>query len=585
MRQFRLMSNRSARHNSPLDASCVSVVVGLWVLLGTLGDAALARDTEQESTVRVLGLLERHCVACHDGADADGQLDLSSSRGIQRGGEHGPVIVPGRPDESSLFTRVHGGQMPPEGEPRLAPEDVQVLADWIASGAELPSSNETIDAAQVMPILWLRCTPCHGGRRTEAGLDLRTLESIERGGESGPVVVSGNPAESRLVRRVHAGEMPPRRLLVSVSVKPMEDAELRKLEAWIAAGLPPARLPPDVATLEPDSIVSDSDREFWAFQPPQPRLPPSATHTVGPSAENPIDAFLLKRLEELGFGYSSPADRATLMRRAAIDLTGIPPEPWEVERFAADTDPRAFERVIDRLLASPGYGERWARHWLDVAGYADSEGAQNEDRVRAEMWRYRDYVIRSFDADKPYGDFLREQIAGDELADWSDPRAITPEIADNLVATGYLRTAPDRTFAEITNFVPDRLEVIADEMRILGSSVLGLSLHCARCHDHKFDPIPQRDYYRMTALLKDALDEHDWLPPDQRRLNAVAWEEREAWESHEAQLSARVQQLQAAREAEPEAERQAEVDAEIQSLEQQRRPEPLVRAAWARGVP
>ncbi|MEZ6106883.1 MAG: c-type cytochrome domain-containing protein [Pirellulaceae bacterium] len=200
-----------------------------------------------------------------DGADADGQLDLSSSRGIQRGGEHGPVIVPGRPDESSLFTRVHGGQMPPEGEPRLAPEDVQVLADWIASGAELPSSNETIDAAQVMPILWLRCTPCHGGRRTEAGLDLRTLESIERGGESGPVVVSGNPAESRLVRRVHAGEMPPRRLLVSVSVKPMEDAELRKLEAWIAAGLPPARLPPDVATLEPDSIVSDSDREFWSI--------------------------------------------------------------------------------------------------------------------------------------------------------------------------------------------------------------------------------------------------------------------------------------------------------------------------------
>ncbi|MEZ6106882.1 MAG: DUF1549 domain-containing protein [Pirellulaceae bacterium] len=150
-----------------------------------------------------------------------------------------------------------------------------------------------------------------------------------------------------------------------------------------------------------------------------------------------------------------------------------------------------------------------------------------------------------------YGDFLREQIAGDELADWSDPRAITPEIADNLVATGYLRTAPDRTFAEITNFVPDRLEVIADEMRILGSSVLGLSLHCARCHDHKFDPIPQRDYYRMTAAARTRSTNRDWLPPDQRRLNAVAWEEREAWESHEAQLSARVQRLQAAREASP----------------------------------
>jgi hypothetical protein len=231
---------------------------------------------------------------------------------------------------------------------------------------------------------------------------------------------------------------------------------------------------------------------------------------------NPIDAFIQRRLERQGLTPAPEADRATLLRRASFDLTGLPPEPAEVRAFLADRAPDVYERLIDRLLASPRYGERWARFWLDLAGYADSEGKREQDLPRPHAWRYRDYVIRALNADKPYSRFLLEQLAGDELADYEGAPEITPELYDNLVATGFLRMAPDATWANITGFLPDRLEVIADEMDVLGSGVLGLTLKCARCHDHKFDPIPQRDYYRLLAVFKGAYDEHDWLKPDVR---------------------------------------------------------------------
>src|SRR5204863_3662289 len=191
-------------------------------------------------------------------------------------------------------------------------------------------------------------------------------------------------------------------------------------------------------------------------------------------------------------------------------------DPADVRAFLADRAPDAYERAIDRLLASPRYGERWGRFWLDLAGYADSEGKREQDLLRPHAWRYRDYVVRSFNADKPYGRFLLEQLAGDELADYEKAKEITPAIYDNLVATGFLRMAPDATWANITGYVPDRVEVISDEIDVLGSAVLGLTVKCARCHSHKFDPIPQRDYYRLVAVFKGALDEYDWLKPDVR---------------------------------------------------------------------
>jgi hypothetical protein len=210
-----------------------------------------------------------------------------------------------------------------------------------------------------------------------------------------------------------------------------------------------------------------------------------------------------------------------LLRRVHFDLTGLPPSPEEVEAFLADTEPQAYEKMVDRLLASPRYGERWGRYWLDVAGYADAEGRREQHLPRLFAYRYRDYVIRSFNTDKPYDRFLSEQIAGDELADYEHAPSITQEIYDNLVATGFLRMGPDPTWANITGFVPDRLEVMADAIDILGSGVMGLTFKCARCHDHKFDPIPQRDYYRLVDLSR-AYDEYDWLKPDLRSFGGAA---------------------------------------------------------------
>src|SRR6185503_16029006 len=270
---------------------------------------------------------------------------------------------------------------------------------------------------------------------------------------------------------------------------------------------------------------------------------PRVTHSD--RVRNLIDSFVLQKLEEKGLSLSPEADRLTLLRRAAFDLTGLPPEPSEAEAFLADQSPDAYDRLIDKLLASPRYGERWGRHWLDVAGYADCEGRREQHLPRPFAWRYRDYVIRSFNGDKPYDRFLKEQLAGDELADYEHAPAITPELYDNLVATGFLRMAPDATWANITGFFTDRVEVIADEMDVLGSAVLGLTMKCARCHSHKFDPIPQRDYYRLLAVFKGALDEYDWLKPEirpgigpvsmdvapPRLLPYVTTTERKAWEA------------------------------------------------------
>jgi hypothetical protein len=373
---------------------------------------------------------------------------------------------------------------------------------------------EELNQHDVLPIVLRHCTACHGPRRQEAGLDLRSRAAMVRGGKSGPAIVPGKPEESRLIQKIRAGAMPPPTRLVEASVKPVDPADVETLTKWIAAGAPEVDVKPDVATTVPDPLVSDRDREFWSFR--TPRRPTVPTTGTSPVARNAIDAFILQTLRTKGLTLSPQADRLALLRRASFDLTGLPPEPADSVAFLNDKRPDAYERMIDRLLASPRYGERWGRYWLDLAGYADSEGKREQDLPRPHAWRYRDYVIRAFNADKPYDRFLLEQLAGDELADWQSTREITPELYDNLVATGFLRMAPDATWANITGYLGDRLEVIADEIDVLGSAVMGLSLKCARCHNHKFDPIPQRDYYRLLAVFKGALDEYDWLKPDVR---------------------------------------------------------------------
>ncbi len=263
----------------------------------------------------------------------------------------------------------------------------------------------------------------------------------------------------------------------------------------------------------------------------RPRLP-------AVKASNPIDAFILAALQQQQLALSPEADRLTLLRRVSFDLTGLPPTPKDIEDFLNDKTPSAYEKVVDRLLASPHYGERWARHWLDLAGYADSEGILDADYVRSAAWRYRDYVIRAFNSDKPYDRFLQEQIAGDELVDyWSfhqSAKELPAEVVEALVATGYLRCASDTSrpdFVTIKNAPGYYFQTLDDTVKIVASSTMGLTVQCARCHSHKYDPIPQSDYYRMQAIFMSGYRPGQWIPQVQRQLReSTAAQEQEAKE-------------------------------------------------------
>jgi mono/diheme cytochrome c family protein len=551
---------------------CVALRASMSPALQEANDKPALRTPSYQEDIRQL--FQAKCSRCHGTKVHRADLDLMTPAGVMKGGESGAVIVAGKPEESPLYEKVHSGTMPPATKDRLTAMEVDVIRRWIAAGAkfgpeEVTATEPAPTQHDAIPILLRRCTMCHGLRRQEAGLDLRSKTSVLRGGKSGPAIVLGKPDESLLIKKVHAGEMPPRDRLVEASVKPIEPHEINTLAKWIAAGAPETDRTPDVATTTPDPLVSDKDRDFWAFRPPQPINVPRV-HNVA-TVRNPIDAFVLRKLEQKGLALAPETDRTTLLRRACFDLTGLPPEPAEVQAFVADRAPDAYERMIDRLLASPRYGERWGRYWLDLAGYADSEGKREQDLPRPHAWRYRDYVVRALNADKPYDRFLLEQLAGDELADYEHAPEITMELYENLVATGFLRMAPDATWANITGFLHDRIEVIADEIDVLGSTVMGLTLKCARCHSHKFDPLPQRDYYRLAAVFKGALDEYDWLKPDVRpglgpvsqdilggrHLPHVPTAERRDWEQRSALVKDKAGKL----------------------------PEPRIHALWDRGEP
>jgi hypothetical protein len=259
--------------------------------------------------------------------------------------------------------------------------------------------------------------------------------------------------------------------------------------------------------------VTARDKEHWAFRHVRRPAVPVPRNAV--RATTPIDAFLLKQLEASGLSFSSPADRTTLLRRAFLDLHGLPPTPKELTEFLADSSPDAFASEVDRLLASPRFGERWGRHWLDVVGYADTVGFDSDANgifISEGKWKYRDYVIRSFNADKPYDRFLVEQLAGDELVDWRHAPRFTDEIREDLIATGYLRTARDQTHEPESNIPLNYYGVLHDTVEVLGNSLFALTVNCARCHTHKFDPIPQRDYYRLMALFTPAYNPENWKP-------------------------------------------------------------------------
>jgi hypothetical protein len=346
-------------------------------------------------------------------------------------------------------------------------------------------------------------------------------------------------------------------MLFDFAVRPPTSAEVEVVRKWIAAGVPAAPKQAAVAEDAADPLVSEEDRKFWSFQPPKRPQIPTVHHQQ--LVRTPVDAFLLQKLEAKNLSFSPSAERLTLMRRAYLDLIGLPPDPAEVESYLKDDRSDAYERLVDRLLESPHYGERWGQFWLNAAGYSDSEGIIDADHRRPDAWRYRDYVIRSFNSDKPYDQFLTEQIAGDELVDYKHVKEATPALIDKLAATGFLRMAPDGTYSPANSSIPERMNVIADEIEVLSSSVLGLTVGCARCHNHKYDPIPQRDYYRLGAILQTAYDPYDWLIPaadnpsklkySSRHLDIALASERQDTAKFNAPIEAEIKRLEASLEA------------------------------------
>jgi hypothetical protein len=389
--------------------------------------------------------------------------------------------------------------------------------------AQSGSPGPIIFEKTVLPLLEVKCAKCHGGATPQAGLDIGNRAGLLKGGASGPAIVIGAPDKSLLYQRALSGQMP-------LGGPRLTETELRAVRAWIEGGA--AAENSNAAARVPGT--SPEDRAHWAFQvPKRPTIPRVKTTN---RVRSPVDAFVLSELEKKKLGFSRDADRITLMRRAYFDLVGLPPTPREVDEFIADGSANAYEKLIEKLLASPCYGERWARHWLDVAGYADSEGVLAADVIRPNAWRYRDYVIRVFNSDKPYNVFIMEQLAGDELADYRAQDKFTPKTIECLEATGFLRTAVDATRED---FLPEAFaeyqwRTLFDTEQIVASSLLGLTLQCARCHDHKYEPLSQKDYYGLQAFFAGGLRPNGSVLPTYKRqiVDATAAEQKAAQQNN-----------------------------------------------------
>lgn len=354
----------------------------------------------------------------------------------------------------------------------------------IPAGRITAADAETLFFRKIQPLLREKCLGCHGdGDELGGELDLRTRESLLKGGEQGAAIVSGNADKSSLyqaVLRTGKVKMPPK------EANKLTDDELAALKAWIDAG---ALWPQPKPEAKKQSEWNFNPEDTWAFQPVKRRVVP-AEGIDESLIKTPIDAFVQQKLNEKSLAAAPDADRATLIRRMTYDLTGLPPTADEIVAFVKDTDADAFDKVLERLLASPRYGEHWGRHWLDVVRYSDTSGYSN-DYERPNAWRYRDYVIRSFNTDKPFDRFVVEQLAGDELE---------PNDPEMRVAVGFLRMGPWEHTGMSVAAVTRQL-FLDDVTDIVGTTFLGVTMGCCRCHDHKFDPLPTRDYYRLQAVF------------------------------------------------------------------------------------
>ncbi|QDV13478.1 Planctomycete cytochrome C [Rosistilla oblonga] len=408
---------------------------------------------------------------------------------------------------------------------------ISFLLPQVVAGSE-PADSPQFET-HVRAIFKKHCFHCHGEEEhPEGSLDLRLVRFMHSGGDSGPAIIPGAADESVLFQRMRDGEMPPD------ESKLCSEEELEIVRQWIEAGATTLR--PEPESIDDTMLITEEERSHWSLQPiVRPSVPQVAD---AEAVANPIDAFLLAKLEARGFGFSPRAPANALIRRLFIDLHGVPPTPQDVEAFAADNDQVAWQQWIDRLLSKHEYGERWARHWLDVAGYADSEGYNDVDAPRPHAWRYRDYVIRAFNNDKPFDRFIHEQLAGDEMI--STPlNNLSAEDAELLTATGFLRMAPDGTGGAVDDVNVARNATIADTVTIVSSSLLAMTVGCAQCHDHRYDPISHEDYFRFRAIFEPGFDWQKWRSPPKRLVSLYT----DAMRAEAAKVEAEAKKLDAKR--------------------------------------
>ena len=420
--------------------------------------------------------------------------------------------------------------------------------------AAQPAAGPTFEA-DIAPLLTKHCGKCHAGDEPAGNLRVAQRRDLLAGGNSGPALRLAAAESSLLWEKLAANEMPKEGPPLSAEQKGL-------LRTWINNGAPltdPASEPEEV---RPEERTRRGDPgDHWAFRPPV-RPPVPAVRNAGWVA-NPIDAFLLAELERAELQPAPMAGRSVLLRRLAFDLVGLPPTPAEVTEWASGDHPpgergsdtahptdEEWDRLVDRWLADPRYGERWGRHWLDLAGYADSAGVLSEDRPLPTAFRFRDYVIRAFNENKPFDRFLQEQLAGDELTGYWQAYQAQPtlpdEVIEGVIATGFLRCAPDSSrpdFSTIKNadalyFYP----TLNDTLQIVASATLGLTVQCARCHSHKYDPIPQTDYYRLQAVFMSAFRPRQWIPQMERRLLVATAAQKAEADRHNGELDKQIAQ-------------------------------------------
>jgi hypothetical protein len=387
----------------------------------------------------------------------------------------------------------------------------------------------------VRPILAMNCHGCHGDETREAELDLRTVSGMLTGGKAGPVIVRGFPDRSEMIAMLEAGKMPPE------GETPLSDEQIQTLRDWVEADAPARE---KIVIKTPPTRITEEQRAHWAYQKLIRHEPPDVA--AAERARNDVDRFVLARLEAKRLTFSAEADRTTLIRRLYFDLIGLPPSPAEVDAFLSDKEEGAYERLVDRLLASQHFGERWGRYWLDVAGYVDVRGSDNDFAIIKPMegkWRYRDYVVRSFNDDKPFDRFLVEQLAGDELYDWRAAEKWTPEMREAMTATAFLLCANDDTDQNELNTPDIRHHVLQRTTEVVASNLLAMTVMCAKCHDHKYEAISQYDYYRLESVFAPTFNVRHWVTSEKKGRPDVSDEERTEIDSLNAAIDKHITEL------------------------------------------